>query len=171
MVARDYQLPDYRHILVTGATAVRFYHFNPEHSVANANSEFLSSSNISVFGTKSEGHAATIWVRNCSQVFHSGHAGNANPESCDSETCNTWAPSPCACNWTAGPPTLFRVEGCRGECRFGNIWTQRHQPQKQYFGRGWTAGQMETLPYERPVVVGTSDSLRCVRAGSALACE
>jgi hypothetical protein len=99
MVAADYQLPDYRHILVKNAVHVRFYHFNPEHSVSNANSEFLSSSHISVFGTKSEGHSATIWVRNCSDVFHSGHAGNANPESCDPETCTAWTPSPCACNW------------------------------------------------------------------------
>ena len=68
-----------RHILVNDtAGPVRFYHFNPEHSVANANSEFRGSHNISVFGTKSEGHSATLWVRDCTNVFHSGHAGAYN---------------------------------------------------------------------------------------------
>ena len=42
MVAHDYQLPSYRHILLEGAERVRLYHFNPEHSVANANAEFHS---------------------------------------------------------------------------------------------------------------------------------
>jgi hypothetical protein len=60
------------------AGPVRFYHFNPEHSVANANSEFRGSHDISVFGTKSEGHSATLWVRDCTDVFHSGHAGAGN---------------------------------------------------------------------------------------------
>ena len=117
MVAGDYQLPDYRHILVVNTTGVRFYHFNPEHAVADANAEFRGSSNISVYGTKSEGHSATLWVRNCTDVFHTGHGGNAFPLPCGADVCPTWRPSPCACDWTAGAPSLFRVDGCAGNCR------------------------------------------------------
>ena len=112
-----YQGPDYRHMLVNSTADVRFYHYNPEHSTANANAEFRASKRISVFGTKSEGSSATIWVRDCEDVLHTGHAGNAAPIACAPEDPLR------GCDWTAGPPSLFRVEGCRGNCRFGNLWT------------------------------------------------
>jgi hypothetical protein len=198
-----------RHILVNDtAGPVRFYHFNPEHSVANANSEFRGSHNISVFGTKSEGHSATLWVRDCTNVFHSGHAGaynalfgatftskrslyqdrlatkirklreqvfsagNANPLPCDPETCPTWRPSPCACDWTTGLPSLFRVENCRGNCRFGNVWSQTTVPSTAVLlAAGEEAATVATAAWERPAVVAVSDTLRCVRNGPTLECE
>lgn len=172
MVAGSYQGPNYRHILVNDTSEVNFYHFNPEHSVANANAEFRKSVNISVFGTKSEGHSATIWVRDCENVFHSGHAGNAAPESCDQETCPTWVPSPCSCNWTAGVPSLFRVEGCRGNCRFGNLWSQTTIAASSVWlaapvGKAATA----TTEWDRPAVVAISDTLDCVVDAHIIRCE
>ena len=89
-----YQGPDYRHMLVNSTADVRFYHYNPEHSTANANAEFRASKRISVFGTKSEGSSATIWVRDCEDVLHTGHAGNAAPIACAPEDplrgCDLW---------------------------------------------------------------------------------
>jgi len=181
-----YQGPDYRHILVNSTADVRFYHFNPEHSTANANAEFRGSKTISVFGTKSEGPSATIWVRDCEDVLHTGHAGNAAPIACAPEN------SLRGCDWTAGTPSLFRVEGCRGNCRFGNLWTcapararlrpatpancaahlcsQTSKPTNSVW---LSAGEnsLATAPYERPAVVATSDTLSCVRSGAALECE
>ena len=159
-----YQGPDYRHILVNSTADVRFYHFNPEHSTANANAEFRGSKRISVFGTKSEGPSATIWVRDCEDVLHTGHAGNAAPIACAPEN------SLRGCDWTAGTPSLFRVEGCRGNCRFGNLWSQTPKPTNSVW---LSAGEnsLATAPYERPAVVATSDTLSCVRSGAALECE
>ena len=166
----SYQGPNYRHILVNDTGNVRFYHFNPEHSTANANAEFRGSKNISIFGTKSEGHSVTIWVRDCEDVFHSGHGGNANPHNAIrgaqrlSETCPTWLPSPCACNWTVGTPSLFRVESCR----FGNLWTQSDPTVSVWLASG---GQtIATTEWDRPAVVAVSDTLSCVRSGATL-CE
>jgi hypothetical protein len=170
MVAGFYQGPSYRHILVNDTANVRFYHLNPEHSVANANSEFRGSKNISVFGTKSEGHSATIWIRDCADVVHYGHAGNANPEPCDPETCHAWKPSPCACNWTTGSPSLFRVESCKGNCRFGNLWSQTSIATASVWLASGTA-TMVTADWDRPVVVATSDTLRCEQSGAVLECE
>jgi hypothetical protein len=174
MVAGDYQTKDYRHILVTGKN-VRLYHFNPEHSVSNANSEFNSATNISVYGTKSEGHSATIWVRNCTNVFHSGHAGNAKPYSCDPTTCASWHPSPCACDW-AGVDSLFRVENCMGNCRFGNLWSQSKKAPgfSEYWGSsgsGSDASSFMSPPMDSPVVVAVSDSLSCTKDGEGLKCK
>ena len=33
-----------------------------------------------------------------------------------------------ACDWTVGTPSLFRVENCKGNCRFGNLWSQTADP-------------------------------------------
>ena len=170
MVAGDYQGPNYRHFLVNDTSNVRFYHLNPEHSVANANAEFRKSTNISVYGTKSEGHSATIWVRDCENIFHSGHGGNAAPEQCGPETCPTWKPSPCACNWTAGLPSLFRVEGCRGNCRFGNLWSQTTTATNSVWLAAGVAS-MATTAWDRPAVVATSDTLECVQNGNTVHCE
>ena len=163
MVAHDYQLPSYRHMLVANSTqGVRLYHFNPEHSVANANSELRDSSGIRVYGTKSEGHTATLWVRNCSDVMHSGHSGNAVPLSClPSSLCSKWHPSPCACTW-GGTPSLFRVQGCRN-CRFANLWSYHKNPPGfvSLYGEGVGAA-FDSEPMDNPVVVALTDELRCV---------
>ena len=163
MVAGDYQLPSYRHILLDGAEDVRFYHFNPEHSVADANAEFRDSRSVSVFGTKSEGHSATIWVRNSTDVVHTGHSGNAKPLPCDPATCSTWTPSPCACDW-AGVVSLFRVSGCHGDCRFGNLWTQSSKPERgsAAFPALWSH-EVVTDSQDAPVVVVMSHSLTCAQ--------
>lgn len=168
MVAGDYQLPSYRHILVSNTTGVRFYHFNPEHSVSDANSEFRNSRNISVFGTKSEGHSSTLWVRDCADIFHTGHGGNAFPYSCSDAVCPTWHPSPCACAWTTGAPSLFRIENCTGNCRFGNLWSQTSQGQEHgqqyaaFYGKGTASPiPVTTGAMECPVVVATSSTLKC----------
>lgn len=172
MVAHDYQLPSYRHILLEGARSVRLYHFNPEHSVANANSEFRDASDISVFGTKSEGHSATIWVRNCTDIVHTGHGGNAYPLSCDEKACAAWRPSPCACDWQ-GTPSLFRVEGCSGNCRFGNLWSQGTKPPG--FAAVWASlpggGNISTAQMEAPAVVVMSDTLKCASEHGSIRCE
>ena len=168
--AESYQGPNYRHILVNDTSNVRFYHLNPEHSVANANAEFRNSVNISVFGTKSEGHSATIWVRDCENIFHSGHGGDAAPESCDPATCVIWKHSPCACNWTTGVPSLFRVEQCRGNCRFGNLWSQTTTATSSvWLAAGETA--TATTMWDRPAVVATSDTLHCVLNNHIIQCE
>ena len=170
MVAGSYQGPNYRHVLVNDTNSVRFYHLNPEHSVANANAEFRKSINVSVFGTKSEGHSATIWVRDCENVFHSGHGGNAAPEHCDPETCSTWKPSPCACNWTTGVPSLFRVEECSGNCRFGNLWSQTTTATSSVWLAAGEAATATTV-WDRPAVVAISDTLDCVRNSHVIQCE
>ena len=142
---------------------------------SNANSEFNSATNISVYGTKSEGHSATIWVRNCTNVFHSGHAGNAKPYSCDPTTCASWHPSPCACDW-AGVDSLFRVENCMGNCRFGNLWSQSKKAPgfSEYWGSsgsGSDASSFMSPPMDSPVVVAVSDSLSCTKDGEGLKCK
>ena len=173
MVAHDYQLPSYRHMLVANSTrGVRLYHFNPEHSVANANSEFRDSSGIRVFGTKSEGHTATLWVRNCSDVMHSGHSGNAVPLQClPGPLCSKWHPSPCACTW-GGTPSLFRVQGCR-DCRFANLWSYTKKPPGfvSFFGEGG-GSTFDSEAMDNPVVVVMTDALRCVsETKGELKCE
>ena len=172
MVAHDYQLPSYRHILLEGARSVRLYHFNPEHSVANANSEFRDASDVAVYGTKSEGSSATLWVRNCTGVVHTGHAGNANPRSCaDAKACAAWPVSPCACDYK-GVPSLFRVEGCR-DCRFGNLWSQQTKPPG--FAALWASlpggGNLSSAKMEAPAVVVLSDTLKCAREHGTIRCR
>lgn len=102
-----------------------------------------------------------------------------------------------ACDWTVGTPSLFRVENCKGNCRFGNLWSQTADPTASVWltrcaffvtlrlsgitlldysttfgGNGGSGGQtMATAGWDRPVVVATSDTLSCVRSGAALECE
>jgi len=142
--------------------------------VADANAEFRGAYNVSVFGTKSEGHSATLWVRDCRNIFHTGHAGNAEPRSCDAATCPHWRPSPCACDWP-GPASLFRVTNC-SECRFANLWSQTETAPG--FVAFWGARSAKestsgfsTPPMDASVLVAISDSMLCEVNGTTVRCK
>lgn len=140
------------------ATPADVQHFNPEHAVSDANSEFRGAANVSVFGTKSEGTSPTIWVRNCTNVWHYGHGGNAHPKS--------------QVELVARPPSLFRVEDC-ADCRFANAWTYR----KQFpgFTSIWVNNSgvppVATPAMDCPVLVVSSAAIGCQANGTTLHCH
>lgn len=73
-----FQTPKYRQILVNGSRAgLRFYNLNPEHGTGDAQSEIAHSTNVSVYGLKSERNFAVLWVRNSSNVLVTGFGGHA----------------------------------------------------------------------------------------------
>ena len=74
------------------------------------------------------------------------------------------------CAWQGGTPSLFRIEGCRGNCRFGNIWAQM-RPAPGFAGlwatnlsAGGASGTADfrTAGMDSPPVVALSDTLRRV---------
>eukprot|EP00054_Salpingoeca_dolichothecata_P024001 m.162062 g.162062 ORF g.162062 m.162062 type:complete len:292 (+) comp24871_c0_seq1:2611-3486(+) len=137
---------DYRHLLVYSTTCgTRFYHLNPEHASCDANCEISHSQNVSVFGTKSEGHSPTLWIRDSNHVLHTGHSGNARPPNEGSQ----YPPGFYQC-----PPSLFRVERS-SNVRLANLWTYFCRPQdKKWNSVYWPQGGAINLtrPLERPVL-------------------
>ena len=72
------QLPGYRHLLVVNSTmGASFYQLNTEHGRGDANSEIRSSTNVSIYGYKSEGNFVVMWIRQSSNVSLYGYGGNA----------------------------------------------------------------------------------------------
>eukprot|EP00117_Sycon_ciliatum_P038832 scpid44997/ scgid1637/ len=97
------QAPSYRHLLVKDSTAgLDFYQLNTEHGRGDANTEVRNSSNVRVFGLKSEGNYAVLWIHASSHVSLYGYGGNA-------------AAFPLTQQYPAGyiqfPPSLFRISG------------------------------------------------------------
>jgi hypothetical protein len=71
----------YRHLLITGTAAGRraFYHLNPEHAQSDANVEIKNGGGVEIYGLKSEGLFAVLWLRNATDVSLYGFGGNACP--------------------------------------------------------------------------------------------
>ena len=100
-----HESPSYRHLLVTNSSGgLRFYQLNTEHGRGDANTEIASSSNIEVFGLKSEGNFVILWLRNVENVTLYGYGGNA-------------AALPMTDKYPTGyaqyTPSLFRVENAK----------------------------------------------------------
>lgn len=96
------QGPLYRHLKVEQSSRLGFYHLNCEHGTGEAICEFAeNSTELSVYGLKTEGRFVTLWIRDCDDVsvFGTGGAGcSAN---------DTIYPAGFAKGY---PPTLYRVE-------------------------------------------------------------
>jgi hypothetical protein len=70
--------PDYRQLLVDGATGpLRFYQFSPQHATSDYAAELRGARHVSIFGTKYEGNAPMLLVRDCDNICLFGHGGNA----------------------------------------------------------------------------------------------
>jgi hypothetical protein len=76
MEQSSFQGPNYRHVLVTGDSPVRFYHLNAEHAESDANVE-VSGATAAIYGLKSEGHRTVLLVSSAADVMLAGFGGNA----------------------------------------------------------------------------------------------
>ena len=79
-----YQGPGYRHLLVNNSHAapsggLAIYHINPDCGRGDATVEVRNSSQVSVFGMKSEGNYCQLWVRESSHILYTGFGGFASP--------------------------------------------------------------------------------------------
>ena len=75
-----YQTADYRHLLVSGTREpLRFYQLNPEHAQSDANVEIRDAANVDIFGIKSEGNYALLWIRDSADINVYGFGGNSSP--------------------------------------------------------------------------------------------
>jgi fibronectin type 3 domain-containing protein len=100
--------PNYRHLKVDGTTQpLMFYHLNLEHANSDANLEFQNSSNINVYGLKSEYNSNVLWIRGddgttrSSNINVYGYGGNAS-----AYPLNASYPT----GFMQYMPSLFRVE-------------------------------------------------------------
>lgn len=71
------QQAKYRHLLVTdGAGPVGFYQLNCEHGTGEAICEFANGTHdVDVYGFKTEGNTAGLWIRDCSNISLYGTGG------------------------------------------------------------------------------------------------
>jgi hypothetical protein len=95
------QGPHYRHLKVADSQGVGFYHLNCEHGTGEAICEFSNSTDLDVYGLKTEGRFVTLWVRDCDRVSVFGTGG------CGCSSNDTVYPPDFAKGYT---PTLYRVE-------------------------------------------------------------
>ena len=92
---------NYREMLIKDTANISFYLLNPEHVKSESKIEIKNSSNIKIFGLKSEGNHPVLLIKNSSKIHVYGYGGNAAAF----ESNHTW-PTGFA-NYT---PTLFRIE-------------------------------------------------------------
>lgn len=72
------QTAKYRHLLVEDThEPLRIYQCNPEHARSDANMEIRNSSNVAIFGLKSEGNYPILRINNSNHVRVYGYGGNA----------------------------------------------------------------------------------------------
>lgn len=96
------QGPHYRHLKVEKSSGpISFYHLNCEHGTGEAICEFEHSSDIDVFGFKTEGNFVSLWVRDCDNVRLLGTGG------CGCSANTTTYPPRYA---TGYAPSLYRFE-------------------------------------------------------------
>ena len=95
------QGPLYRHLKVADTHGVGFYHLNCEHGTGESICEFTDSTDLDVYGLKTEGRFVTLWVRDCDRVSVFGTGG------CGCSSGDTVYPPDFAKGY---PPTLYRVE-------------------------------------------------------------
>ena len=95
------QGPHYRHLKVADTKGVGFYHLNCEHGTGESICEFSNSTDLDVYGLKTEGRFVTLWVRDCDRVSVFGTGG------CGCSANDTIYPPDFAKGY---PPTLYRVE-------------------------------------------------------------
>jgi hypothetical protein len=70
--------PDERQLLVDGARGpLRFYQLSTQHATSDYAAELRSARNVAIFGTKYEGNAPMLLVRDCNDIRLFGHGGNA----------------------------------------------------------------------------------------------
>lgn len=92
----------YRSLLINGSTSgVRFYPHNMEQDVGDAHTEIYRSTNITMYGSKSEGNHVSVWIKDSDLVTIYGHGGNASPFP------NTTVPPADRAQFM---PSLFRVQ-------------------------------------------------------------
>merc|ERR1711871_1553599 len=72
------QLPGYRTLLVNGSTGgLGFYPLNAEQDFGEAHTEIFNSSNVTIFGAKSENNFVVVWIRDSDRITLHGYGGNA----------------------------------------------------------------------------------------------
>jgi hypothetical protein len=100
------QSPYNRKLVVNGTRhPVAIYQLNGEHGKSTAYSEFVDTDGVQVFGCKSEGAGAVIFVVRSTNFASYGHGGAANTRdesSLDPASCDGMAP----CPWQPG---LYRI--------------------------------------------------------------
>jgi hypothetical protein len=113
------QLPGYRTVLVNGShDGVRFYPLNAEQDFGEAHTEIRYSSNVSIYGSKSENNFVVVWIRDSDMVQLHGYGGNASPFSNRTRYHAGFPGGPN--NYTQFMPSLFRVQRST-RVRFANV--------------------------------------------------
>ena len=152
--------PSYRHLLVKNSSrGLNFYQLNMEHGRGDANTEIDGSSNVQIFGLKSEGNFVVLWLRNSANVSLYGYGGNA-------------ASFPLTQKYPPGyvqtTPSLFRVDSCHNLrlCNLRDIPRVAGGNQTFFAGQGfdphdWSmvydvSANIHTPPMIRPVLYYTS---------------
>ena len=152
------QAPSYRHVLVENSTAgLNFYQLNTEHSRGESNTEIRWSSNVQIFGMKSEGDYPVLWIRDSHNVTLYGYGGQAS-----AFPLNRTYPV----GYAQFTPSLFRVENC-SDTRLINLvdYPRVGGGNQSYFeGQGfnphtWSmvldvTNNITSPPMDRPVIYG-----------------
>ena len=74
------QGPGYRTVLINGSTdGVGFYPLNAEQDFGEAHTEIAWSTNVTMFGAKSENNYVVVWVHDSDLISLHGYGGNASP--------------------------------------------------------------------------------------------
>jgi hypothetical protein len=78
-----HQQSGYRTLLINNSKhsgdGLRFYAHNTEQDVGDAHTEIRYSQNVTLYGAKSEGNYAAIWIRDSDLVTMHGYGGDATP--------------------------------------------------------------------------------------------
>jgi hypothetical protein len=113
------QRPRYRTVLVNGSTyGVRFYPLNAEQDFGEAHAEVAYSSNVTVYGSKSENNFVVMWIRDSDSVTIHGYSGNASPFANDTKYHAGFIGGPS--DYRQYMPSLFRVQRSTN-VRFANL--------------------------------------------------
>ena len=125
----NFETPSYRHLLIVNSThEVRMYQVDTEHCRGDANTEIRNSSNVEIFGLKSEGNFVVVWLRDVENVTLYGYGGNA-------------VAFPMTSKYPAGhaqyTPSLFRLEKCQNVRLIHLVDYGRVEGTSPYAGQGF----------------------------------
>ncbi|EDQ90501.1 uncharacterized protein MONBRDRAFT_36570 [Monosiga brevicollis MX1] len=141
--------PAYRHLLIEAGPLGRlgFYHLNTEHAMADANTHVRDNqARVDIYGLKSEGRYAVVWLERSCCVTLWGYGGNACPFPFNS----SYPPG-----FADYPPSLIRVTDSPN-CTLYNL--------VDYIGQGTLENKPvpcdaideRILVYQRDTQMGTS---------------
>jgi len=139
------QAPGYRHLLVDGAAGpLNIYHLSPQHVSSDAAAEIRNSRRVSVFGTKYEGNAPVLVIRDSDQIRHFGHGGNGKGWEGRSLFLVERTANFLLANLVEGP-TKTGTKTLSGFSTDPALWFMALE-------KPATGPEIRTLPFERPVL-------------------